>query len=69
MENNNVINGDIINLFGIILTYRYEITNQDIVPTYIYTSLLAYGWQKGARHYFKPHTILKNDEKRIMLLN
>ena len=68
MENNNVINGDIINLFGKILTYRYKITNQAIVPTYVYNFLLAYDWEKGPRRYFKEYTILKNDKKGIRIV-
>ena len=68
MENNTLLNGGIINIFEKILDSRYKIKNQAIVPTYVYTSLLAYDWEKGPRRYFKQYAILKNDKKGIRIV-
>ena len=67
MENNTLLNGDIINIFGKILASRYKIKNQAIGPTYFYTSLLDHSLEKRQQCYFKQYAILKNRKKELKL--
>ena len=57
MEDENLINGDIINQFARHIEREYKKTNQRIVKTYFYDTFLLFGWEDSRGKYFKPYAI------------